>query len=74
MKTKKVIVSEADEQKAIDYEVSLFNKKLEKLNKAHRHIQVTGIKLQINRPAPDYSHKPHVFNLETYKFWKWFKK
>jgi hypothetical protein len=44
-------MTEADEQKAIDLEVQRFNNHLQKLNKQHKFIQVTGLKLQINHPA-----------------------
>lgn len=44
-------MTEADEQREIQYEVDRFNNKLRKLNEKHKHIQVTGFKLQINHPA-----------------------
>lgn len=45
-------MTEAEEQKAIDLAVQNFNNHLQKLNKKHKHIQVTGLKIQINHPAP----------------------
>lgn len=44
-------MTEADEQRAIDDEVQKFNKKIQELNKKHKFIQVTGLKLGINHPA-----------------------
>ena len=67
-------MTEADEQKAIDYEVQVFNNKLRKLNEKHKFIQVTGLKLQINHPAPvnaELSHEKFFNRLFNPK--KWFK-
>lgn len=44
--------TEAEEQQAINFEVHKFNQRLQKLNKEHKFVQVTGLKLQINHPAP----------------------
>ena len=45
------MMTEAQEQQEIQYEVDKFNNRLRKLNEKHKHIQVTGFKLQINHPA-----------------------
>lgn len=44
-------MTEADEQQAINFEVHKFNERLQKLNKQHKFIQVTGLKLEINHPS-----------------------
>lgn len=43
-------MTEKEEQGRIDLAVQRFNNQLQKLNKEHKFIQVTGFKLQFNHP------------------------
>lgn len=45
-------MTEADEQQAIDFICKQFSDKIKKLNERHKHIQITGFKIQINHPTP----------------------
>lgn len=45
-------MTEAEEQKKIDFEVYKFKQRIAKLNAENKIIKITGFRLQINHPTP----------------------